>query len=262
MLLRRFLKQLKEQPWTAICIEFAIVVVGVFLGLQVQNWNQERAERDAAVIYHGRLIEEIRRNEHNLVTRRDYYREVRKHAERTLAALQQHERSQAELDGKFVVDAYHASQRWLLSVDRGVYDELISSGVMNTVLDPESRTRLTNYYVIFAGILTSVTDDITYRNLVRTHLPIAIQRDIEAVSGDHVVVDDKDAVSISFSSSVPQWSEADVGAAVQSLLAVPDLQLRLNFRLSDVDTKLKVLQRRIDRSQVLAAYFEEVGPKE
>jgi hypothetical protein len=133
---------------------------------------------------------------------------------------------------------------------------------MNTVLDPESRTRLTNYYVIFEGIRTSVTDDVTYRNLVRTHLPIEIQRDIEARGGDAVVVDDQDAVSISFGGAVPDWPEEEVEAAVESLLAVPDLRPQLNFRLSDLDIKLKVLQRRIDRSRALAAYFEEVGPKQ
>lgn len=261
MLLRRFAKHLKEQHWTAICIEFAIVVVGVFLGLQVQNWNQARAEREAAVIYHARLIEEIRRNEHNLVARRDYYREVRRHAELALAKLRESRQSKAELDGNFLVDTYHASQRWLLSVDRGVYDELIHSGVMNTVLDPDSRTRLTNYYVIFAGILTSVTDDTTYRNLIRTHLPIDMQRDIEDCSGDTVVVDETDAVSISFGGTIPDWPPAKIAVAVESLLAIPDFRSSLNFRISDLDTKLKVLQRRIDRSRALAIYFEEVGPK-
>lgn len=37
MLLRRFREQRKQQPWTAIRIVFAIVVVGVFLALHVQS---------------------------------------------------------------------------------------------------------------------------------------------------------------------------------------------------------------------------------
>lgn len=45
MFLRRIIENLKTQNWTAIAIEFAIVIVGVFLGTQVSNWNQERIEK-------------------------------------------------------------------------------------------------------------------------------------------------------------------------------------------------------------------------
>ena len=45
MLLRRFSQSLKEQNWTAILIEFVLLVAGVFLGIQVANWNQARADR-------------------------------------------------------------------------------------------------------------------------------------------------------------------------------------------------------------------------
>lgn len=44
MILRRVTAHLRKQEWTAIALDFVIVVVGVFVGLQVDNWNQERAE--------------------------------------------------------------------------------------------------------------------------------------------------------------------------------------------------------------------------
>jgi hypothetical protein len=42
MLLRRVIKHVEEQNWVAITIDFVIVVVGVFIGIQVANWNDER----------------------------------------------------------------------------------------------------------------------------------------------------------------------------------------------------------------------------
>ncbi|MEO1029359.1 MAG: hypothetical protein AAFX02_09920 [Pseudomonadota bacterium] len=36
---------MKAQNWTAVGIDFVIVVVGVFIGLQVANWNTARADR-------------------------------------------------------------------------------------------------------------------------------------------------------------------------------------------------------------------------
>ncbi len=44
MILRRIMQHVREQNWTAIAIEFVIVVVGVFLGIQIGNWNAERID--------------------------------------------------------------------------------------------------------------------------------------------------------------------------------------------------------------------------
>jgi len=66
MILRRLSQSLKEQNWTAITIEFVLLVVGVFLGIQVANWNQARADRaeyEAALV---RLVAEIDTNLANL----------------------------------------------------------------------------------------------------------------------------------------------------------------------------------------------------
>ena len=45
MLLRRINEYLKTQNWTAILLEFVIVVIGVFVGLQAQEWSVEREDR-------------------------------------------------------------------------------------------------------------------------------------------------------------------------------------------------------------------------
>ncbi len=45
MILRRLSQSLKEQNWTAIVIEFILLVGGVFLGIQVANWNAARVDR-------------------------------------------------------------------------------------------------------------------------------------------------------------------------------------------------------------------------
>lgn len=44
MILRRVTQHVREQNWTAIAIDFVIVVVGVFLGIQIGNLNAQRIE--------------------------------------------------------------------------------------------------------------------------------------------------------------------------------------------------------------------------
>ena len=45
MLLRRITKHVKDQNWFAVGIDFCIVVIGVFIGIQVANWNDVRQQR-------------------------------------------------------------------------------------------------------------------------------------------------------------------------------------------------------------------------
>ncbi len=47
MILRRLAQNLREQNWTAICIEFVLLVLGVYLGLQAQDWSKQRADRES-----------------------------------------------------------------------------------------------------------------------------------------------------------------------------------------------------------------------
>ncbi|MEE4280222.1 MAG: hypothetical protein V2I82_17285 [Halieaceae bacterium] len=58
MLLRRITLHVREQNWTAVFIDFIIVVVGVFVGLQVQDWNEFRKDRIEEQQLLGRLLED------------------------------------------------------------------------------------------------------------------------------------------------------------------------------------------------------------
>jgi len=45
MILQRISENVRSQNWFAVAVEFIIVVVGVFMGLQVQDWNEARKAR-------------------------------------------------------------------------------------------------------------------------------------------------------------------------------------------------------------------------
>jgi hypothetical protein len=45
MILRSLTKHVKDQNWFAVGLDFAIVVIGVFIGIQVANWNELQGER-------------------------------------------------------------------------------------------------------------------------------------------------------------------------------------------------------------------------
>ena len=59
MILRRVIQHVKKQEWTAVGIDFLIVVIGVFVGIQVQQWSNERGERRLEQVYLQRILSDI-----------------------------------------------------------------------------------------------------------------------------------------------------------------------------------------------------------
>jgi hypothetical protein len=60
MVLRRIAHHLKQQQWTAVLIELVIVILGVFLGFQVTDWANERANRAAEARHLEEIAEDLR----------------------------------------------------------------------------------------------------------------------------------------------------------------------------------------------------------
>lgn len=61
MIFRRFAANLRRQDWTAVAVELLIVILGVFIGLQVDNWNQARQERQRLTV----LVQGMRADMHD-----------------------------------------------------------------------------------------------------------------------------------------------------------------------------------------------------
>lgn len=60
MILRSLTQHVRDQNWFAVALDFFIVVFGVFIGLQVNNWNAARADRDLIDRYVAQLVDDIR----------------------------------------------------------------------------------------------------------------------------------------------------------------------------------------------------------
>jgi hypothetical protein len=62
MILRAIAEAIRARDWFTFSIEFAIVVAGVFIGIQVANWNEARKFAAQEQSYLGQLREEILNN--------------------------------------------------------------------------------------------------------------------------------------------------------------------------------------------------------
>ncbi len=60
MILRRIAVAIRKHDWFTVAVETLIVVLGVFIGLQVNNWNEARGGRARESIHLASLAQDIR----------------------------------------------------------------------------------------------------------------------------------------------------------------------------------------------------------
>ena len=181
MILRRIIAHFRKQEWTAIGIDFVIVVVGVFVGIQVANWNAEAADRRRGAEYVERLTRDM---EADLVTRRgeaEYYAAVLASVVRTNELL-----ADANADAQaLVVSAYRASEITFSPTTRATWDEIVSSGDIGLLPGEASNGAVASYFVLdtsrFMYELLQASD---YRRRVREIIPLEAQMALRAGCSD------------------------------------------------------------------------------
>ena len=147
MILRRLTQSLREQNWTAIAIEFVMLVAGVFLGIQVANWNGQRQERALEADYLARLQRDFAAIDARLVANVTSWQANTAAPARLLADLDAFgktghwPRSKAQM-----LDDLSRSVGGRIPAPRAAsYVELLSAGKLGLVHDTRLREALLDY---------------------------------------------------------------------------------------------------------------------
>jgi len=143
MVLRRFTKHIRDQNWMAIGIEFVIVVLGVFLGIEVSNWNEARRQDDAERATLARLAEEFDAVEDELARAVTRYETTIKSTGAVIVALRA---GRPPTEGTaFRQHLRDAQYIWDIPAQSVTYSELVSTGALSRLSDASLRAALTRY---------------------------------------------------------------------------------------------------------------------
>jgi hypothetical protein len=238
MILRRLTQNLKQQHWTAIAIELMIVVLGVFIGMQVSNWNEEREINLKGNLFTERLKTDLRAEDWTYQFMISYHREVLANANRAAAALE----DKATLsDEDLLVSAYRATQYRNRNRRGSTYDELVSTGAIGLIRDQTLRdTAIRLYNLTVFDNLTREGMQSRYREAFRMSLPNDVQRALGKHCGDRVIRPG-DYASIKGNLDHPcrtDLSAQDIAASARALRANPDIVRFLRLRIADLETRL------------------------
>ncbi len=143
MILRRIVGHLRRQEWTAIFIDLVIVVSGVFIGIQVANWNDARRAQIAEAALLDRLDAEFRSIEPSLA---HWVQQMQATTASTAATVEALRRDHAPDDA--LEFRRHLAQANFVRTVPAVsanYVAMVSSGDIATIRDEELRLALIRY---------------------------------------------------------------------------------------------------------------------
>ena len=146
MILRRLASAVRRQDWFAVLTEFVIVVAGIVVAIQLDNWNEARLKAERAVEYRERLAEDLRYDLAVMERRNDYFAEVLAFALEAEAALSSRDAAPAGNPWEVVLAAYQAGQAWPFAIFGATYRELQSAGELDLIGGAETMTLLSEYY--------------------------------------------------------------------------------------------------------------------
>ncbi|MBI1393573.1 MAG: hypothetical protein GC152_12595 [Alphaproteobacteria bacterium] len=146
MILRRVIDHVRTQNWTAVALDFVIVVMGVFMGIQLGNWNDNRISAREAVAARASLIADLRNDRDVYAVRRNFYLEVRAAAIRVADILDAELPEETAAQWQFIIDADNAGSIWPFAPSGQVYNELLNSGQLDLVGGPPVLRQMRDYY--------------------------------------------------------------------------------------------------------------------
>jgi len=181
MILRRVTEHVRAQNWFAVGIDFLIVVIGVFIGIQVANWNEAHAERRRLDVQLAGLNAEFTEN----LNRFDAYRaRLQGQIEdistlRRIIADKPFGGKESDLD-RMLMNVFGVP---VFSVDRTALDELKDGGKLIQLRDMGLRKPLVDWEEAYLRLRRLEGDTIALRNLV--FAPFVMEQLSLGAMGEH-----------------------------------------------------------------------------
>lgn len=230
--LRQVSTGVRDQNWTAIGIEFVLVILGVFLGIMAANWNQDRLDRRET----EKLLEQV---DVTLTTMQrfigslpGYYSTTERYGDRAIAGWQG---DPAVSDEEFVIAAYQASQIVAVGNNAVVFGAIFGAENLRDIENPVIRQSLAGVMTFDYQLVDLRAVSTRYREEVRKTIPHEIQAAIRARCSDQF--DGNNSVTLPARCDL-ELSPGLAAQAAQALRARPELVSELHWHRAAVANQL------------------------
>ena len=145
MLLRRITKHVVEQNWVAVGIDMLVVILGIFIGFQLNNWNVERQNAAKGENYLERIADELEQDIR-------FFDGVLNSNNRSIENAQfllktvDNEDLVRENPTRFITSLASAGASIVVNVNNNTFEEIKFSGNLELIADEELRNQIADYY--------------------------------------------------------------------------------------------------------------------
>ena len=235
VILNRIATALRGRDWTAVAIEFAVVVLGIFVALQAENWNQERTNRQLEKVYISRLVAETTANLSSLKEHEQVFEEKIQFI-LSLPDLHLDEVIQRDPDA-FMYQLDNSAYVALPDLRSETYEELESTGRLALLRDAQLRGAIANNLNDYRSLRPVVSQSIGgYRRLLFETLPGRSYYDFRFGTGD--------------------TGSAAIAASVEAFRSDPRFEAAANAEITYGSDVLYWVRVFIQRTEVLLALLE------
>ena len=154
MILRRLSIHIKEQNWFAVVLDFLIVVLGVFMALQVQEWAAHRAKAAETQEYFMRLgkeFTELSIAQREASNKYDIY--YRNGINFTALLVNSENNDKGDKDDNATLSTLAGETFFVVTPQQipAVLQEMISAGKLGLIEDSELRASLLKTRHVYSG---------------------------------------------------------------------------------------------------------------
>ena len=249
-MLRRLVASARRQDWFAVAVELVVVVVGIFIGLQVANWNEDRKAARLAGDYRASLAADLATDEATMRAHSDYFEVIQAYGSNALAWLDRPTPVTDVGEASRRVTAFMiASSVWEYRQPRPTYEDLKATGNLPLLGDTALRVQLVNYYsgVDSASVQWDIVPD--YRRRLRSIVPAEAQRLVmetceSVATGDQIGL----VMSPDCHVDLSPWDPAKV---LREIAASPGMKQELTYWMSQLRLKIQLFELEADAASAM-----------
>ncbi len=145
MILNRLARAFAQQHWGTVVLEILVVVVGIFLGLQVDDWNENRKFRQLESLYLDKLRSDLATMRQDLDEKFVDADATRRRMVAALAALEDctlTDRARADLE--FALVRYQVQNP--INYLSATYDEMVVTGALARISDDSLKQQIASTF--------------------------------------------------------------------------------------------------------------------
>ena len=139
------MKHVTDENWFVVGLEMVVVVLGIIIGLQFSNWNEQRLELVKGQSYLNRIADELEQDIR-------FFNGVLRSNERSIENAQflletaENEDLVREDPTRFITSIASVGASIVVNVNNNTFEEIKFSGKLEIIEDEELRAQIADYY--------------------------------------------------------------------------------------------------------------------